>query len=64
MSFMDRKNILEEGIIDKLVKLLTKSKKSAKEKGTPGIYCRYYQAGDQRKIALCGLQRFREVFTL
>jgi len=38
MSYMDRENILLEGIIDKLVKLLTKSTKSAKEKEEEKAY--------------------------
>lgn len=38
MSYMDRKNILSEGIIDKLITLLTKSSKSAKEKEEKKAY--------------------------
>jgi len=38
MSYMDRKNILEEGIIDKLVNILTKSSKTSKEKKAKKAY--------------------------
>lgn len=38
MSYMDRKNILEEGIIDKLLQLITKSSKKTKEKEAKKAY--------------------------
>lgn len=38
MSFMDRKNILEEGLIDKLIGLLKKSKSKANDKESKKAY--------------------------
>jgi|15BtaG_2_1085339.scaffolds.fasta_scaffold07196_3 hypothetical protein len=38
MSFMDRKNILEEGLIDKLIGLLKKSKSKTNDKETKKAY--------------------------
>ena len=38
MSYMDRKNILEEGLIDKLIGLLKKSKSKTNDKESKKAY--------------------------
>ena len=38
MSYMDRKNILSEGIIDKIIKVLTKAAKNAKDRKLKKAY--------------------------
>lgn len=38
MSYMDRKNILSEGLIDKLINILTKAAKNAKDKKLKKAY--------------------------
>ena len=38
MSYMDRKNILSEGLIDKLINVLKKASKNAKDKKLKKAY--------------------------